>query len=391
MRAGQGDRQLDQHEGGRGDVPRAGRASACATARPWWSWPSTRQGQADTAERKVEICERAYAHPDREGRLPARGHHLRPQHLRRRHRHRGARQLRASTSSRRRGGSSRRCPTRAISGGVSNVSFSFRGNEPVRRAMHSVFLYHAIDAGMDMGIVNAGDLPVYDEIEPELREAVEDVILNRRPRRSPTERLVELAPKYKGGKGAGARSSTSPGASEPVDERLDPRPGARHHRVHRGRHRGGAPGGRAPAARHRGPADGRHERGRRPVRRGQDVPAAGGQVRARDEAGGGLPAAVHGGREGRRSRARPRARSSWPRSRATSTTSARTSSAWSCSATTTRSSTSASWSRPTASWTRRRAQGATSIGLSGLITPSLDEMVYVAARDGAARLLHARC
>ncbi|MBN9320392.1 MAG: methionine synthase [Caulobacterales bacterium] len=95
-------------------------------------------------------------------------------------------------------------PYARVSGGVSNVSFSFRGNEPVRRAIHSVFLYHAINAGMDMGIVNAGDLPVYDDIDPELREAVEDVILNRKPKAggSQTERLVELAPKYKGDAGA---------------------------------------------------------------------------------------------------------------------------------------------------------------------------------------------
>src|SRR5205085_4331657 len=93
-------------------------------------------------------------------------------------------------------------PYARVSGGVSNVSFSFRGNEPVRRAIHWVFLFHAIAAGMDMGIVNAGELPVYDEIEPELREAVQDDILNR-PQRTNitnTERLVELAPKYKGGK-----------------------------------------------------------------------------------------------------------------------------------------------------------------------------------------------
>ncbi|MFN3229528.1 MAG: vitamin B12 dependent-methionine synthase activation domain-containing protein, partial [Asticcacaulis sp.] len=93
-------------------------------------------------------------------------------------------------------------PHARISGGVSNVSFSFRGNEPVRRAIHSVFLYHAIAAGMDMGIVNAGDLPVYDEIDPELREAVEDVILNRRNDGLATERLVDLAPRYKDDKGA---------------------------------------------------------------------------------------------------------------------------------------------------------------------------------------------
>src|SRR5205807_4185723 len=81
-----------------------------------------------------------------------------------------------------------------ISGGVSNLSFSFRGNEPVRKAMHSVFLYHAIQAGMDMGIVNAGQLEVYDQIPAELREACEDVILNRKPGAEPsaTERLLEL-------------------------------------------------------------------------------------------------------------------------------------------------------------------------------------------------------
>lgn len=83
-----------------------------------------------------------------------------------------------------------------VSGGVSNVSFSFRGNNPVREAIHSVFLYHAIQAGMDMGIVNAGQLAVYDDIPSELRDAVEDVILNKDA--GAGERLVELAPKYSG-------------------------------------------------------------------------------------------------------------------------------------------------------------------------------------------------
>ena len=83
-----------------------------------------------------------------------------------------------------------------VSGGVSNVSFSFRGNDPVREAIHSVFLYHAIKAGMDMGIVNAGQLAVYDDIPVELRQAVEDVVLNKDP--GAGERLVELAPKYSG-------------------------------------------------------------------------------------------------------------------------------------------------------------------------------------------------
>lgn len=87
-------------------------------------------------------------------------------------------------------------PHAHISGGLSNVSFSFRGNNPVREAMHSVFLYHAIKAGMDMGIVNAGQLEVYDQIPAELKEAVEDVILNRNA--EATDRLLELAPKYQG-------------------------------------------------------------------------------------------------------------------------------------------------------------------------------------------------
>ncbi|MGI8561256.1 MAG: dihydropteroate synthase, partial [Luteimonas sp.] len=87
-----------------------------------------------------------------------------------------------------------------VSGGVSNVSFSFRGNETVRQAIHAVFLYHAIKAGMDMGIVNAGALPIVDDLNPELRERVEDVVLNRR--KDGTERLLEIAERYRGGKGA---------------------------------------------------------------------------------------------------------------------------------------------------------------------------------------------
>jgi len=83
-----------------------------------------------------------------------------------------------------------------VSGGVSNISFSFRGNNKVREAMHSAFLYHAIGAGLDMGIVNAGMLEVYEQIEPHLKELVEDVLLNRRPDAS--ERLLALAERYRG-------------------------------------------------------------------------------------------------------------------------------------------------------------------------------------------------
>ena len=108
-------------------------------------------------------------------------------------------------------------PYAKVSGGVSNISFSFRGNEPVREAMHSVFLYHAIKAGMDMGIVNAGQLAIYDEISPELREPVEDVILNRRS--DATERLLEVAERYRGEKGK-AREEDLSWREGPVEERL---------------------------------------------------------------------------------------------------------------------------------------------------------------------------
>ena len=156
-------------------------------------------GQADTADRKVEICTRAYRLlVDRLG-YPPEDIIFDPNIFAvatgiEEHNNYALDFIHATKRIR------ESLPHAHISGGVSNVSFSFRGNEPVRRAMHSVFLYHAIAAGMDMGIVNAGDLPVYDKIDPELREAVEDVIQNRRT--DSTERLVDLAPKYKGDKGA---------------------------------------------------------------------------------------------------------------------------------------------------------------------------------------------
>ncbi len=156
-------------------------------------------GQADTADRKVEICTRAYRIlVDRLG-FPPEDIIFDPNIFAvatgiEEHNNYALDFIEATKRIR------ESLPHAHISGGVSNVSFSFRGNEPVRRAMHSVFLYHAIAAGMDMGIVNAGDLPVYDKIDPELREAVEDVIHNRRA--DSTERLVDLAPKYKGDKGA---------------------------------------------------------------------------------------------------------------------------------------------------------------------------------------------
>ncbi|MGR4068237.1 methionine synthase [Billgrantia sp. C5P2] len=110
-------------------------------------------------------------------------------------------------------------PHAMVSGGVSNVSFSFRGNDPVREAIHSVFLYHAIRAGLTMGIVNAGQLAVYDGLPAELREAVEDVVLNRRS--DGTERLVDLADKYKGDGSGAAKKEDLEWRSWPVEKRIE--------------------------------------------------------------------------------------------------------------------------------------------------------------------------
>jgi 5-methyltetrahydrofolate--homocysteine methyltransferase len=177
-----------------------------------------------------------------------------------------------------------------VSGGVSNVSFSFRGNNPVREAMHAAFLYHAIKAGMDMGIVNAGMLEVYEEIDPELLVLVEDVLLNRRP--DATERLVDHGERLKAagaGKDRGDIAVLEAWRTGTVEERLS-------HALVKGidayidedteEARAKI---RQAAHDHRGPAHGRDARGRRPVRRGQDVPPAGREVGARDEEGRRLP------------------------------------------------------------------------------------------------------
>ena len=156
------------------------------------------QGQADTRARKVQICERAYTLLTTKVGFPPEDIIFDPNIFAiatgiEEHDNYGVDFIEATRAIK------QQLPHARVSGGVSNVSFSFRGNEAVRRAMHSVFLYHAIAAGMDMGIVNAGDLPVYDDIDPVLREAVEDVVLNRK-QPGATERLVEIAPNYKGGK-----------------------------------------------------------------------------------------------------------------------------------------------------------------------------------------------
>ncbi|MGB5409662.1 MAG: methionine synthase [Thiogranum sp.] len=152
-------------------------------------------GQADTKERKVEICTRAYILLTEQVGFPPEDIIFDPNIFAvatgiEEHNNYGVDFIEATRDIK------QSLPHTKISGGVSNVSFSFRGNNPVREAIHAVFLYHAIKAGMDMGIVNAGQLAIYDELPDELRERVEDVVLNRRS--DATERLLDIADKYKG-------------------------------------------------------------------------------------------------------------------------------------------------------------------------------------------------
>ncbi|HPH12228.1 MAG TPA: methionine synthase [Burkholderiaceae bacterium] len=154
------------------------------------------KGQADTYQRKIEICERAYRVLVDEVGFPAEDIIFDPNIFAiatgiEEHNNYAVDFIEATRWIK------QNLPGAKVSGGVSNVSFSFRGNDPVREAIHTVFLYHAIAAGMDMGIVNAGMVGVYDDLEPVLRERVEDVVLNRRP--DAGERLVEIAESAKSG------------------------------------------------------------------------------------------------------------------------------------------------------------------------------------------------
>ena len=155
-------------------------------------------GQADTRERKIEICRRAYKILTEQVGFPPEDIIFDPNIFAvatgiEEHNNYAVDFIGACEDIK------RELPHAMISGGVSNVSFSFRGNDPVREAIHAVFLYHAIRNGMDMGIVNAGQLAIYDDLPADLREAVEDVVQNRRD--DGTERLLELAEKYRGSKG----------------------------------------------------------------------------------------------------------------------------------------------------------------------------------------------
>src|SRR5213079_586338 len=173
------------------------------------------KGQADSTERKVEICSRAYRILTEDVKFPPQDIIFDPNILTvatgiEEHNVYGLSFIEATRQIK------AKFPECKVSGGVSNISFSFRGNNTVREAMHAAFLFHAIRAGLDMGIVNAGQLAVYEEIEPELRERVEDVLLNRRD--DATERLVDFAERVK----AKGKTPVKDEAwrADPVEERL---------------------------------------------------------------------------------------------------------------------------------------------------------------------------
>ncbi|MBX9461633.1 MAG: methionine synthase [Aquamicrobium sp.] len=179
-------------------------------------------GQADTKERKVEICTRAYKLLTEKAGFAPQDIIFDPNIFAvatgiEEHDNYGVDFIEATREI------IQTLPHVHVSGGVSNLSFSFRGNEPVREAMHAVFLYHAIQAGMDMGIVNAGQLAVYESIDPELREACEDVVLNRRPKagNTATEQMLEIAERFKGAGGKEAREKDLRWREWPVEKRLE--------------------------------------------------------------------------------------------------------------------------------------------------------------------------
>ena len=248
------------------------------------------QGQADTAARKIAICRRAYDILVNRVGFPTEDIIFDPNIFAvatgiEEHNDYSRAFIEAARVIR------ETLPDAHVSGGVSNFSFSFRGNDRVREAMHSVFLFHAVQAGMDLGIVNAGQLTVYQDVPTALREAIEDVLFNRRA--DATERLLEVAQSFKGG-AATEEVETAAWRALPVSERLS------HALVH------GIDAfvvedteeARLAAVRPldviEGPLMSGYECGGRPFRLWQDVPAASGEVRPRDEEGCGAPASLYG-------------------------------------------------------------------------------------------------
>ena len=251
------------------------------------------QGQADTLQRKTEICARAYKVLTEQVGFPPEDIIFDPNVFAvatgiEEHDNYGVDFIEATRWIR------ENLPHAHVSGGVSNLSFSFRGNEPVREAMHAVFLYHAIKAGMDMGIVNAGQLAVYDQIDEALREACEDVVLNRAPANggNATENLLEIAERFRGDKRE-AKVRDLAWRDWPVEKRLE-------HALVNGITEfvdEDTEAARLAAEKPLAVIEG-------PLMGGQEVPATGGEIGPRDETGGGRAAALHGGRGIRRARQR---------------------------------------------------------------------------------------
>ena len=202
------------------------------------------QGQADTQARKVEICTRAYTLLTEQAGFAPEDIIFDPNVFAvatgiEEHNNYGVDFIEATREI------IETLPHVHISGGVSNLSFSFRGNEPVREAMHAVFLYHAIQAGMDMGIVNAGQLAVYDDRSSRsCARLCEDVVLNRRE--DATERLLDIAERFKGDGRQGSQGTGSEMARLAGRKAFGARAGQRHHRIHRSRYGGGAPQAERP-------------------------------------------------------------------------------------------------------------------------------------------------
>ena len=233
---GQGDRQFHLAQGGRGEVQALRAARAALRRGGGRDGVRRRRARRPIYQRRIEICTRAYKILTEEVGFPAEDIIFDPNILTvatgiEEHNNYAVDFIEATRWIR------QNLPGAHVSGGVSNISFSFRGNNPVREAMHAAFLYHAIRAGMDMGIVNAGMLAVYEEIPKDLLERVEDVLLNRRA--DATERLVEFAETVKGRR-EGSKKEDDAWRSEHGGGAAFARAGQGHHRFHRRRHRRGA-------------------------------------------------------------------------------------------------------------------------------------------------------
>ena len=310
MRAGQGRRQLDQPQGRRGRVHPSRPGSCAAYGAAVIVMAFDEQGQADTAERKVEICARSYEAADREGRLRAGRHHFRSEHLRvatgiEEHNSYGRDFIEATRDIK-----ARNCRTRWSAAASATCRSRSAATTSVREAMHSVFLYHAIQAGMDMGIVNAGQLAIYEDM-PGTCAKPSKTSCSTGARMQPSVARCRRRVPGRRRKQKDARRRIGAGDEEECEQAPRACAGRGIDDLHRRRYRRSALWPIGPSTSSKGPLMDGHERRGRPVRRRQDVPAPGRQVRPGHEEGRRPSRAVHRGRERAASQS-PTARSSWP-------------------------------------------------------------------------------